>query len=375
LERTEVPAPISPLAILIEHDAKVSEALIAELGTPRAERWTLPRNGYRPQVTIARSGDTLVAAMLTTARPATAATKIADLWWNEGSNDSATSGAAAAALLDNAIEKARARGDVALKWEIAPDGALAPVGAERGFVEMRRPWAAVGTENVRGFVLWLTPTEHAEPGYYSQTTLYTCGAIAALIAADGVGIDGLTGTAADRDLEIDFWRKASNFPACEPIGLAVALQDRLQAPGVEVALDHEGPVLLEDFTGFDYDFRAELQEESRHRAGTAGIPIRADRVSVDEIARRVAADEFALLLIDEAPMHGEVGPHWIVAHATVGDTVLVQDPWINVATGETWVDTHQLPVSFADLDRLIRWSSDEYRGVIFSPRTPRLSRG
>jgi hypothetical protein len=364
LERTEVRAPISSLAVTIEHDASVSEELIAELGTTRAARWTLPRVGYRPEVTIARSGDTLVSAILTSARPATAATKIVDLWWAEGSDD------AAAALLDDALAEATARNDVALKMEVAPDGALPPIAAERGFVEMRRPWAAVGTENVRGFVRWLVPTEHSEPGYYAQTTLYTCGAIAGLIAADGIGVDGLAGTTTDRDLEIDFWRKASNFPACEPIGLAVALHDRLHGPGVEVALDHDGPVLLEDFTGFDYDFRAELQHESRLRAANAGIPIRADRVSVDEIARRVAADEFALLLIDEAPMHGEVGPHWIVAHARVGDTVLVQDPWINIETGETWVDTHQLPVSFDNLDRLIRWSSEGYRGVIFSPRSP-----
>ena len=83
-------------------------------------------------------------------------------------------------------------------------------------------------------------------------------------------------------------------------------------------------------------------------------------------SRRVAGGERALLLIDEAPMHGEVGPHWIVAHAVAGDAVVVEDPWINVEAGETWVDTHQLPIHRGDLDQLVRWSAEGYRGVIFA---------
>ena len=83
-------------------------------------------------------------------------------------------------------------------------------------------------------------------------------------------------------------------------------------------------------------------------------------------ARRVDAGERALLLIDEEPMHGETGPHWILAHARVGDTVVVEDPWVGVDAGETWVDTHELPIRPEDLDRLVRWSDDAYRGVIFT---------
>jgi hypothetical protein len=233
---------------------------------------------------------------------------------------------------------------------------------------MRRPWAAVGTEDVRGYVAWLTDASHDEVGYYAQTTLFTCGAVAALIAADAQGRPGLTGGPDDRDLEIAFWRGASNYPACEPVGLAVALDELIETTGVEVALDLEGPALLESYSDFDRDFRAELQDESRRKAAARGIPVRDDRVEIDEIARRVSSGEQALLLIDEAPMHGEVGPHWIIAHARVGGTVLVQDPWINVEAGETWVDTHDLPVPFDALDQLVRWSETGYRGVIFTGR-------
>lgn len=57
----------------------------------------------------------------------------------------------------------------------------------------------------------------------------------------------------NRSIELDFWRRASNCPSCEPIGLAVALRKaRPEAPGtspIEVSLDADGPVLLEAHHG------------------------------------------------------------------------------------------------------------------------------
>src|SRR5690606_38266013 len=57
---------------------------LARLGVPdeRVQRWQLARDPYRPEVTVETdAAGTLQAAALTTARPATAATKIVDLWW------------------------------------------------------------------------------------------------------------------------------------------------------------------------------------------------------------------------------------------------------------------------------------------------------
>ncbi|MCP2635218.1 peptidase C39 family protein [Microbacterium sp. HD4P20] len=347
-------AGISPVDIADELEAH-------GLTATRAARWRLSRSGYRPaSVVIRDDAGAPVAAALTSGRPSTAATKIIDLWWRDET--------AAAQAVDAVVEGARDRGDVAVKWEVVAGEGVPAFGVDRGFVAMRRPWAAVGTEAVGGYVLWLDAVEHDEPGYYAQTTLFTCGAVAALIASEGRAPGGFDGSAGDRDREIAFWRSASNYPACEPIGLAVALHDRVagvSAAAVEVALDLEGPALLEGFEGFDHSFRAELQADSLRQAIERGIPVRRDRIAVTEIAERVAGGERALLLIDEAAMHGEVGPHWIVAHAVAGGAVVVEDPWINVEAGETWVDTHELPIHLADLDVLVRWSDEAYRGVIF----------
>ncbi len=352
--RTALPieTEASPLGVADELEA-------LGVAPDRVARWRLPRSAYRPAVHTARgAGGALVAAALTSGRPATAATKIVDLWW--------TDEAAAQDVVDAVVAAARGRGDVAVKWESPDAAALPPFATHLGFRPLRRPWAALGTENVHGHVLWLAPAAHDEPGYYAQTTLFTCGAVAALMAAEGAGAEGFSGDADDRDRELAFWRRASNYPACEPIGLAVAVHDHLADAPVEVALDLEGPALVEGFTGFDRSFREELQADSLRQAGDRGIPVRRDRVAVSEIAERVAGGESCLLLIDEAPMHGEAGPHWIFAHAVVGGAVIVEDPWINVEAGESWVDTHEMPVHPDDLDSLVRWGADGYRGVIFT---------
>lgn len=337
----------------------VAAELIDLVDPDRLERWRHAPAAYRPCAWIVRDeAGTIQAAALTSGRPATSAIKIRDVWWTDDD--------AARTLIEGVCTQSATDGDVAVKWEVPAGEGLPAFADELGFIAMRRPWAAVGTEQFDGYVRWLVPTTHQERGYYAQTTLFTCGAVAALIAAEGSAAGGFAAEQSHRDVEVGFWRRASNYPACEPIGLAVALHEYLRDARIEVALDTDGPALLEGFEGFDHSFRAELQADSLRQAGESGIPVRRDRVAIAEIVERVEDGEQALLLIDEEPMHGETGPHWIVAHARVGDALVVEDPWINVDTGETWVDTHELPVRPDDLDRLVRWSDEAYRGVVFA---------
>lgn len=339
--------------------AEVTEHLAPLLGKERAARWLVARNHYEPTLRVVWHDDAPVAAIMTSARPATAATKIVDSWWAEGHE------AEARVVLAAVIDASRARADAAIKWEIGAGLTLPTFAADAGFAPMSRPWSAKGTEELSGAVLWLEDVPHPETGYYAQTTMYTCGAVAALIAMDVRGHSGFSGAPADRRLELSFWRAAANFPACEPVGLGVAVGDVLSAGGVEVFSDVDGPVLLEGFEGFEYDFRAELQRESVLHAAEIGVGVSRRTLSVVEIARRVAEGAIALLLIDEEPMHGESGPHWIVAHATAGDLVLVEDPWIGTDLGETWVDAHDLPIRLDQIDRMVTWGQERLRGVIF----------
>jgi hypothetical protein len=335
--------------------------LLAALGDERAAAWNADRGPQRATVRVAREGARIDAALLETRRPATAAAKIAEVWHAPGREE------ALIGLVEESVAAATARGDAAVKWQTR-DGSSLP---ERlGFTRMRAPYpSAAGTEGVDGHLRWLRPVPHDEPRYYAQTSGFTCGAVTALLAAEAHGAAGFAGDGADRDRELELWRSASNYPACEPVGLGVALRRALptgSAHPVEVFLDTEGPALLEAYPegGFDRAFREELQADSLRQAGALGVPVRRDRVTVEELVARLVAGEQALLLIDCTLMYGFPAPHWVLAHAAASDVVVLEDPWISASWGETWVDTHELPVAIDELDRMLAWGPDGYRGVV-----------
>lgn len=347
----------------------VDDDLAAAIGADRAARWGIDRGPQGPSIRVAHLNGRPVAALLTTRRPATLATKIAHVW---RAADDPEADDALARLVQEEVADAERRGDLAVKWQCDDD--VAPP-ESLGFSRMRTPYrSGAGTEGTTtGHIRWLRETHHVEPPYYSQTSSFSCGAVTALLASEIRGSGGFVDGADNRDIELDFWRRASNYPSCEPVGLAVALRESLDdAAGtnpVEVFLDTDGPVLLESYTApFDRAFREELQADSLRKALASDIAVRRDRVSVDEIAARVGGGELALLLIDLEPMFGFAVPHWVLAHAAADGVVVIDDPWISATWGETWVDAHELPVSTADLDRMLAWGDEGYRGVVFVTR-------
>jgi hypothetical protein len=353
------PAPFSG-SVTSGFVARIDEDLASLLGPALAATWNLDRGLRRPVIRVARVDGDAIAAVLTTRRQATAAIKIEHVWSAVGvpGSDAALGG-----LVREVIADAEQRGDVAVKWQADADIRLPD---ELGFTRLRSPYrSAPGTEGVVGYIRWLRADTHPEPPYYSQTSTFTCGAVTALLALEIRGSGGFGDDDDNRDVEIDFWRQASNYPSCEPIGLAVALREAL----VDVFLDSDGPVLLESYSGgFDRTFREELQANSLRKAERSDISVRRERVSVGEVAARVGAGELALLLLDLEPMFGFSVPHWVLAHAAAEGVVFIEDPWISTAWSETWVDSHELPIAIEELDRMMAWSDAGYRGVIFLTR-------
>jgi len=290
----------------------VDDELAAALGSALAEQWRTDRGPQRPTIRIERAEDHILAAVLCTRRPATAATTIAHVWHAPGI---AGAEAALERLIGEVITDAEQHGDVAVKWQ-SSDDAHSP---ERlGFTPMRPPYrSAAGTEGVTGHIRWLRPVTHEQPPYYAQTSSFTCGAVTALLAQEIRGSQGFGADESNRDHEVDFWRRASNYPACEPIGLAVALRESLaDAAGtapVDVFLDTEDPVLLEPYPdGFDRAFREELQANSLRKALGSDIPVRRERIPVETLAARLQAGELALLLLNTEAMYGFAVPHWVL---------------------------------------------------------------
>lgn len=78
-----------------------------------------------------------------------------------------------------------------------------------------------------------------------------------------------------------------------------------------------------------------------------------------------------LLLVSLAGMQGFEVPHWVLCHGTAPGAVVIEDPWANAATGDTWVDAHLLPVADASLDTMSAISPDGFHGAVTIGRPER----
>ncbi|MEU3017694.1 peptidase C39 family protein [Nocardiopsis sp. NPDC007018] len=320
------------------------------------ERWAAPDRSTHSPVVVAvadRPGGAWTGAALVTSRPGAAYAKIVDV-----AGDRARTVAAV-------VDLARERGHPQVVWEGWTVGA--DEAAAAGFAPLRSPRGGVDDpgQPATGYVRWRDGAGVAEPPYYRQTTTFTCGAVAALAARAHAG--ALRPADLDRPAELALWREATNFPACEPVGLGLAAHRAWPDASVTVRLDTDAPVLLDSYDGDERAWRAVLQRRSREDAARAGLPVDPLRLSTEEMRAVVARGGQVLLLVSLAAMQGFDVPHWVLCHGAVPGALVVEDPWTNTATGDTWVDAHLLPVADAVLDAMSALGPggpDGFRGAV-----------
>ncbi|NEC08704.1 peptidase C39 family protein [Streptomyces sp. SID7909] len=317
-----------------------------------AERWdAVDRSAHAPHLVGVRGdGGEWAGAALVTARPGTAYLKIVDAVGD------------VPAVIEAVTAHARERGLVQLKWEgwtATPSEAAAA-----GFAALDPPLSQSQGANgpATGYVRWLNDDAVTAPPYYGQTTHFSCGAVTALVAQVHAGL--LPREALDRRAELTLWRDATNFMACEPVGLGVALRRARPSYGVTVHLDTDRPVMLDHLDPGDQEWRALLQRVSRTEAERVGVPVDSDHLPLSAVRDAVGRQDHVLLLLSLAAMQGFEVPHWVLCHGVVPGAVVIDDPWANGATGDTWVDAHLLPVPDASLDAMSRMAPGGFRGAV-----------
>ncbi|MGI5467184.1 peptidase C39 family protein [Streptomyces sp. CA-132043] len=393
-------------SVVVPFEPDTSPALLRRLDHHDVpERWhTVDRSAHAPRIVAVPSADASdgsdgsdgsygsdgadwVAAALVTARPHTAYLKIVDAVGD------------VPAAVEAVVAHARRQGLAQVKWEgwtASPE-----VAAAAGFAPLSPPLTptehAAGPDT--GYVRWLhedmvtTVTEPpwvstvTEPPYYGQTTHFTCGAVTALVAQAHAGT--LPREALDREAELTLWRDATNFPACEPVGLGVAVRRAWPSSPVTVHLDVDRPVLLDHYPENEQEWRALLQRTSRTQAARIGVPIDPHRLSLAAIRSAIGRREHVLLLVSLAGMQGFDVPHWVLCHGAVPGALVIEDPWAHADAGDTWVDAHLLPVPDPSLDTMSTIATlspdstdsaeaesspaDRFRGAVTIGRTSRTA--
>ncbi|MFE6666329.1 peptidase C39 family protein [Streptomyces sp. NPDC057697] len=338
-------APPAPLNRLAPHEV--------------LERWrAADRSAHAPHlVAVTGDGGDWAAAALVTSRPHTSYLKIVD-----AVGDVPTAVGAV-------VSHARRQGLAQVKWEgwtVRPEDAAA-----LGFAPLGAPLTPTTRESGpgTGHVRWLHGDGVSEPPYYGQTTHFTCGAVTALVAQAHAG--ELPLESFDRQAELTLWRDATNFPACEPVGLGVAVRRARPSSPVTVHLDTERPVLLDQYPEDEQEWRAVLQRASRAEAGRTGVPVDPRPLSMAMVRGALERREHVLLLVSLAAMQGFDVPHWVLCHGAVPGALVIEDPWTHTAAGDTWVDAHLLPVPDLSLDAMSVISPDRFRGAVLIGRPER----
>ncbi|MFJ2619434.1 peptidase C39 family protein [Glutamicibacter sp. NPDC087344] len=319
-------------------------------------------------LTISLVSGTVTGAALLTARSAGSYVKIAGLL----SVDAATR----ERLIHEVLDYAGQQNLACVKWEIwGADSALAEMAEKTGFEALPAPRSAVERGSLAdqeslipsaGYVHWLHPASYLRTNHYRQSENFTCAAVAALAAhgeTSRIGeLDEL------RTAELTLWRQATNFMACEPIGLGLAIAQRWPEHSVAVSLDTEQPVIVDYYPEAERGWRGILQADSRRRAKETGLPLTKARVEISQIREAVGDGARVLLLVSLQQMLGYDVPHWVLCHGSAGSAdhpvLVIDDSWVNEDSAESWVDVACLPIAHRALDEMSCLEADGYRAAL-----------
>lgn len=329
----------------------LDEALASALGEAATASWLIAHRTYSPEVVTVSDGQGLAAALLITHRPYTAYRKIARMW----ARSDAALDTGVAALVTHAAEVGKV---AALKWEDAEAEQLSHA-LRNGFRPMPLPTpSGLGTSQRAGYVRWLEDIPHRDVPYYRQTTEYSCGPVALLMAQSAETNEPIT-----RAQELQLWRRSSHQPGAGPIALGVYTDLNTFRPEVFISTEEVilGEHLLKDW---ELEVRELFDGADELMAGELGIPITYRFLPLDELAAEIDSGAQALLLVDEIYFHDDTGSHWILAHGHAAGTFLINDPWIDGDNGDSWVDANDLPIAAADLNNIVMWGDPAFRALV-----------
>lgn len=265
-------------------------------------------------------------------------------------------GAPLASALADFIGQARSRGCVTIRAELADDQAVDVATLETaGFQPV--PTVVHQSQPAPGVVrLALNlggPAAERRVTYYGQSTDFTCGPVALMLA--GHRLD--PAAPVDRAREVALWRQATTVHApggpggCDPMGMAcAATRMGLRARIISTT---EGPFLLDRAPDErTRDLMSFVQAGFREEAKGLNISVEVREWTLDDLRTVVSAGGLAIVLIEQTLMTGHDTPHWILAYAEEDGVVLVDDPWVDPGNWETAIDRFAVPIDFKVLDRM-----------------------
>lgn len=208
------------------------------------------------------------------------------------------------------------------------------------------------------------------PPYYAQTTEFTCGPAAMMMAMRAVD----QSVTFNRGLEFRLWREATTVfmqaghGGCDPLGMAVALKRRGFA--VEVPVNRPGPYFVESVRAPDRrEAIALIQADYAREAAALGIPVHLSPLTGSQLLAALDEGAVVLALVSHYRMIRSRTPHWVLVYGHSGNRVLIHDPWVEPDRMETAAAAAALPIPVAAFDRMSPWGRSKLKAALIVRRT------
>lgn len=201
--------------------------------------------------------------------------------------------------------------------------------------------------------------------YYRQTTDFTCGPAAMMMAMAGL----CPAVELDRSLELRLWREATTIfmtaghGGCEPVGMAAALARR--GFMVEVFVNRDGPLFLDGVRDpAKRTVMALAQEGFRNQAEAQGVALFSEALGSDALMAALDDGALALVLVSHYRMLRTRAPHWVLVFDHDGRLFYLHDPWVENDAFETAAAAADLPVPKDEFDRMARYGKARLRAAV-----------
>jgi len=355
-------------AVPVPDGSGIGETLSA-VGLPEdvTARWSRFARPLEVTVLVARSAVQVTGAAVVVSRHLSASVKIGGVWTRPGDDALAVQ----AALVSAAEELARQKGAIVIKRELGVSEAGGHEAGIPGSGEvdggayelvptppMAGPAPKGESAVPSGRFRWMTADPVAVVPYIRQTTEFTCGPSALLMALSYFGLHPTP----DRSTEIGLWREATTVGGCDPYGMAVAAARH--GLDVELTVTTSDFFLLDGLEENEREFRRFIQGEFRDQAAAAGVKVAEQPFDASAIRDIIESGRLAIVLVDTLLLTEEACPHWIIVHSLASDLFVIHDPWTEVNAGESWLDAYNVPMTSADLERIARTGDPSASAVL-----------
>ncbi|MFW1677771.1 GNAT family N-acetyltransferase/peptidase C39 family protein [Pontibacter sp. JAM-7] len=214
------------------------------------------------------------------------------------------------------------------------------------------------------------PSLHRTIPWYQQSTDFTCGPAALMMAMAGLDNTVIM----NQTSELAIWREAttifmtSGHGGCHPIGLALAAHHRGFA--ANVYLNTQEPLFIngvrtpakkEVIRNVDKQFRATAQQQ--------GLAIYHQEITQDHIAQWIESGHSIIILISTYRMDGRKAPHWVTISGIDDNCLYVHDPDPETGKQDAF-DCQYVPIAREDFALMSGFGAEKLRTcvVISNPR-------